>query len=164
MSARRTSLGIEIERKFLLSSEAWRHGPDGPREGLAYRQGYLGRDQGPTVRVRVAGDQGFLTIKGPTTGATRQEFEYPIPEADALALLALCQGPVIEKIRYRISFAGLVWEVDEFLGANQGLVVAEVELPSEDTPVSLPPWVGLEVTADPRYANSRLAVQPYSLW
>jgi len=153
-------MGVEIERKFLVTSLAWKT----LAQPLAYRQGYLCREPGRTVRVRVAGDQGFLTIKGPTRGASRPEFEYPIPADEAHQLMALCDGPVVEKLRYRIPFADLVWEVDEFLGANQGLVVAEVELPAEDTPVTLPPWVGLEVTDDPRYANSRLAHLPYTQW
>lgn len=150
---------VEIERKFLVAGTAWRT-PDGQR----IVQGYLNRDKARTVRVRIAGSQAFLTIKGATTGATRAEFEYPIPLADAEALLGLCDGPLIDKVRHRVAFGGLLWEVDEFLGENAGLVVAEVELASEDQTVDLPPWVGEEVTHDPRYFNSSLATRPFRQW
>lgn len=150
---------VEIERKFLVTGTAWRT-PDGQR----LVQGYLNRDKARTVRVRIAGQQAFLTIKGATTGATRAEFEYPIPPADAEALLGLCDGPLIDKVRHRVAFGGLLWEVDEFLGENAGLVVAEVELASEDHAVYLPPWVGEEVTHDPRYFNSSLAAHPFARW
>ena len=149
----------EIERKFLVTGTAWRT-PDGQR----LVQGYLNRDKARTVRVRVAGPLGFLTIKGVTTGATRAEFEYPIPLDEAEALLALCDGPLIEKIRHRVAVGGLLWEVDEFLGDNAGLVVAEVELTHEDQVFERPPWVGEEVTADSRYFNSALASHPFSRW
>jgi CYTH domain-containing protein len=117
-----------------------------------------------TVRVRIAGDEAFLTIKGQSTGATRAEFEYPIPKLDAQQLLALCQGPIIQKIRHRVTFEGFMWEVDEFFGDNVGLVVAEIELASEDQQFPKPDWVGQEVTDDPRYFNSKLAQNPYSTW
>lgn len=146
---------LEIERKFLVTGTAWRT-PDGQR----LVQGYLNRDKARTVRVRIAGPLAFLTIKGATTGASRAEFEYPVPLADAEALLALCEGPLIEKIRHRVAFGGLLWEVDEFLGHLAGLVVAEVELDREDQTVDLPPWVGAEVTHDPRYFNSNLVNRP----
>lgn len=152
-------MGTEIERKFLVTGTAWR-----TADGQRIVQGYLNRDKQRTVRVRIAGAQAFLTIKGMTSGATRAEFEYPIPLADAEALLALCDGPLIDKIRHRVGHDGLVWEVDEFLGDNAGLVVAEVELVHEDQPVALPPWVGAEVTTDHRYFNSSLATHPFGRW
>jgi adenylate cyclase len=151
----------EIERKFLVRSDAYR--ALGTAEHL--RQGYV-RTAGPaTVRVRVGGDRGFLTIKGPSRGATRSEFEYPIPLADAVALLdTLCERPQIEKLRYRVPAGAHTWEVDEFLGDNAGLVVAEIELSAEDEPFARPAWLGEEVTADPRYRNSALAERPYRTW
>jgi adenylate cyclase len=154
-------MGQEIERKFLVRGQGWR----GLAPGLVYAQGYLNTSAGCTVRVRVVGEQGYLTIKGPTQGYTRLEFEYPIPVLEAHEILQnLSQTPVVEKTRYKIPFAGLLWEVDEFAGANQGLVIAEVELTHPEQPVLLPDWVGAEVTADPRYANSNLARYPYSQW
>lgn len=156
-------MGIEIERKFLVTGDAWRSAA-----GETLSQAYLNRDKQRTVRVRIAGRSGqeraWLTVKGQSIGATRSEFEYEIPVADARQLLALADGPAIEKIRRRIEHAGLVWEVDEFFGANAGLVVAEVELSSEGQVLILPAWVGREVTDDPRYFNSALASLPYSQW
>lgn len=153
-------MAIEIERKFLVQGDDWREGATGVR----YVQGYLNRDKARTVRVRIAGTQGFLTIKGESVGATRAEFEYPVPVEDAQALLALCEGPCIDKTRYRIPLDGRVWEVDVFAGDNAGLVVAEIELPSEDAPFTRPPWLGAEVTHDARYFNSNLSRQPYGRW
>ena len=152
-------MGIEIERKFLVVNDAWRSAP-----AVFYSQGYLNRAKERTVRVRIAGDQGYLTIKGATKNASRAEFEYPIPLADATALLQLCEQPLIEKYRRKIEHQGFIWEVDEFLGDNLGLVVAEIELPAVDTPFALPDWVGQEVTEDARYYNSNLAVQPFNRW
>jgi adenylate cyclase len=152
-------MGIEIERKFLVIGEAWKQAP---AEYLS--QGYLNRDKQRTVRVRVVAEQAWLTIKGPSVGATRAEFEYAIPCADARELLALCEGTAIEKLRRRIPFDGLIWEVDEFLGENTGLVVAEVELQSADQVVPLPAWVGQEVTQDARYFNSNLSALPFGRW
>lgn len=152
-------MAVEIERKFLVSGADWR-----TANGQRIVQGYLNRDKQRTVRVRISGAQAFLTIKGMTSGATRAEFEYPVPLADAEALLALCDGPLIDKIRHRVEYAGLVWEVDEFAGDNAGLVVAEVELSSEDQAVDLPPWVTTEVTSDRRYFNSSLATHPFTRW
>lgn len=162
----KTIMATEIERKFLVHSTAWRSAADA---GTRIWQGYLNRDKHRTVRVRVAGEKAFLTIKGLTQGATRAEFEYEIPLADATALRALCDGPIIDKIRYCIpaesgGLGGLVWEVDEFLGDNQGLVVAEIELASETQTVPQPDWLGLEVTNDARYYNTNLAAVPYRLW
>lgn len=152
-------MAIEIERKFLVNGTAWQQAP-----GVLYRQGYLNRDKTRTVRVRVAGDAAFLTIKGVSVGATRAEFEYPIPVADAQALLALCDGPLVEKTRHVLNHEGTAWEVDVFAGDNAGLVVAEVELASEDQPFARPDWLGAEVTHDARYFNSNLASHPFTKW
>ena len=156
-------MATEIERKFLVQSDAWRSAADA---GTRIWQGYLNRDKHRTVRVRVMGEKAFLTIKGLTHGATRAEFEYEIPVSDATALRDLCDGPVIDKTRYRIPAESgkLVWEVDEFAGDNQGLIVAEIELESEAEAFALPAWIGQEVTHDIRYYNANLAAVPYSLW
>jgi CYTH domain-containing protein len=152
-------MGTEIERKFRVQGSQWRQGA-----GVRYSQGYLNRDKERTVRVRIAGPKAFLTIKGVPTGATRVEFEYEIPLADAGQLLKLSDGPIVEKNRYVIDHEGSRWEVDEFLGDNAGLVIAEIELRSEDQPFSRPEWLGGEVTGDIRYYNSSLASYPYSQW
>ena len=152
-------MGIEIERKFLVSGTAWR-----AAESVHLRQGYLSHDKHRTVRVRLAADAGALTIKGVTAGATRAEFEYAIPVGDARALLDICEGSIVEKRRHVIEFAGLSWEVDEFLGDNAGLVVAEVELESEAQSIARPHWIGEEVTHDPRYFNAALSRKPYATW
>ncbi|XHS76990.1 CYTH domain-containing protein [Burkholderiaceae bacterium UC74_6] len=153
-------MGVEIERKFLVTGEDWKR--SSTPQFLS--QGYLNRDKQRTVRVRIAGDEAWLTIKGQSQGATRAEFEYAVPLADAQQLLAMCDGPRVEKNRWRVPHGGLVWEVDEFLGENAGLVVAEVELTSEDQRFDKPTWAGAEVTDDPRYFNSSLAGKPYSSW
>jgi adenylate cyclase len=153
-------MGIEIERKFLLVGDNWRV----LGQPLLLRQGYLSSDPARVVRVRVAGDRAYLTIKGRSVGATRGEWEYPIPLADANELLALCEQPIVEKFRRQIEFAGKVWEVDEFLGANQGLLLAEIELASEDQPFERPDWIGDDVTHDARYFNSSLVRHPFSRW
>lgn len=156
-----TGMQIEIERKFLLKSDAWREGAT----GILYRQGYLCTDPERTVRVRIGGGTAILAIKGAGDGVARPEFEYPIPLAEATQLLdTLCLKPLVEKYRYLVPFAGLTWEIDEFLGANTGLLLAEVELEQVDQPVPLPPWIGTEVTGDPRYYNAYLARHPYSSW
>jgi CYTH domain-containing protein len=154
-------MGTEIERKFLLVGNAWR----ALAKGTNYRQGYLSSTKERVVRVRTINDKGYLTIKGITTGATRVEYEYDIPENDATAMLDdLCEKPIIEKNRYKIDFAGFVWEVDEFFGENQGLIVAEVELESEDQAFEKPEWIGEEVTGDPKYFNSNLILNPFTKW
>ncbi len=154
-------MGVEIERKFLLASEAWRS----LGEPVLLRQGYLCADPARTVRVRIEGEEGRLTIKSKSTGATRGEWEYPIPLSEAQELLdRLCERPLVEKYRRRIAHAGFTWEVDEFLGENVGLVVAEIELPSEDAAFDKPDWIGREVTGDKRYYNSSLIRSPYSQW
>ena len=154
-------MGKEIERKFLVVGDAWRQ----LATGTMYRQGYLSTVKERTVRVRTIGDQGYLTIKGITTGVSRTEFEYPIPVAHANAMLDdLCERPLIEKHRYQIDFSGLIWEVDEFHGDNQGLILAEVELAEENQQFDKPEWIGVEVSGDPRYFNSNLTKNPYSKW
>ena len=152
---------VEIERKFLVTGDGWR----GAGAGTRYRQGYLSLQAGASVRVRASRDTAYLTIKGETSGVSRAEYEYPIPLAHADELLnTLCIKPIIEKSRYRIEHRGLVWDVDEFAGENAGLVIAEVELESEEQAIELPEWVGDEVTGDPRYYNVSLVTNPYSDW
>lgn len=151
----------EIERKFLVVGDDWRR----LVEGTMYRQGYLNSVKERTVRIRTVGDRAFLTVKGITVGSTRVEYEYEIPVADCNAMLdGLAEQPIIEKKRYRIPFGGLVWEIDEFFGENLGLIVAEVELTSEDQRFDKPAWIGEEVGHDPRYFNSNLIAHPYSKW
>jgi adenylate cyclase len=151
---------IEIERKFLVNNDEWRSRAVGTR----YCQGYLSRDPARTVRVRIAGDRAYLTIKGPSEGIRRAEFEYAIPVEDAEALLQLCDRAPLEKIRYRLSIAPFVWEIDEFLGVNQGLIIAEIELQHADQEFPRPAWLGMEVSGDPRYYNASLVAHPYSQW
>jgi adenylate cyclase len=154
-------MGIEIERKFLVKGTAWKS----LAEGVQLRQGYLSSAPERVVRVRIEGESATLTIKGKSAGAARGEWEYTIPLDDAQALLdGLCERPMIEKVRYRIPHAGWTWEVDEFLGENAGLIVAEIELDREDRDFAKPDWVGEEVTQDARYFNSNLLKQPYSTW
>jgi len=151
----------EIERKFRIKSDAWRSLAVGTR----YRQGYLSTAKERTVRVRTVGEKGYLTVKGITVNAARVEYEYEIPVRDADEMLdALCERPLIEKTRYVIEFGGLAWEIDEFEGENQGLIVAEVELHDVEQAIDLPEWVGEEVTGDPRYFNSNLIAHPFSHW
>lgn len=152
-------MATEIERKFLVTGDAWRQPNPVP-----FSQGYLNRDPERTVRVRLAGGQAFITIKGLTKGVSRLEFEYPIPVADAEQLLLLCQGPIIKKARHIVVDSGTTWEVDEFFGENAGLVVAEVELDNEHQSFRRPSWLGQEVTEDPRYFNSNLTSNPFSTW
>lgn len=152
---------FEIERKFLVTGDQWRT----LGEGTAYRQGYLTTQPHCTVRVRVAGTQGYLTIKGATEGICKREYEYAIPLQEAEELLDyLCDRPFIEKTRYRIPWGTHTWEVDEFWGDNVGLVIAEVELRDPNDPLELPPWIGAEVSHDPRYFNAHLVHYPYSTW
>ena len=152
---------LEIERKFLVKTADWR----GLAPGILYRQGYLLANGEKTVRVRVADDRGWLTIKGATVDVVRSEYEYPIPVEDAVELLnTLCERPLIEKRRHRIAIAALIWEVDEFLGENQGLTIAEVELSSSDQVFDRPSWLGAEVSHDPRYFNASLVRHPFSRW
>ena len=152
----------EIERKFLLKNDNWRKAAE---PGIPYRQGYLCMEPERSVRVRVAGDRAFLTIKGKSEGAGRDEFEYPIPKEDAEHLLGdLCVKPLIEKTRYIVRDERLKWEIDEFGGENRGLVFVEVELKDEGEKIAKPDWVGEEVTGDPRYYNLNLVMNAYSKW
>jgi len=154
-------MAIEIERKFLLKNEDWRAECD---SGTKILQGYLNSHKERTVRVRISGSKGEINIKGKTNQLTRQEFEYTIPLGDAEKLILLCETPIIEKTRYRIHQDQLIWEVDEFHGENNGLIVAEVELQSEKQDIDLPNWIGLEVSNDARYYNASLIARPYSKW
>lgn len=154
-------MATEIERKFLLRNDAWR----ALAQGTPYRQGYLNSAKERTVRVRIAGSEAFLTIKGPGMGASRAEYEYPLPLADAVEMLdTLAERPLIEKMRYRIRQHDLVWEIDEFFGENRGLIVAEIELQREDQAFDRPDWLGEEVTGDVRYFNANLIRHPYTRW
>lgn len=154
-------MSTEIERKFLITGDAWR----GVGISTVFRQGYLSTVKERTVRVRAAGDQGSITVKGITIGATRTEFEYSIPLADADAMLdELCERPIVEKTRHVVEVDGTIWEIDEFAGVNEGLIVAEVELDSIDQEVTRPDWIGDEVTDDPRYFNANLIARPYKSW
>ena len=152
---------IETERKFLVISDEWRSLGTGTR----YRQGYLCSGSKRTVRVRTYENSGLLTIKGPTVGLSRTEYEYEIPFAEAEKMLNdLCEQPLIEKTRYRIMLNNKQWEVDEFHGANEGLIVAELELASEDETFERPVWIGREVSHDSRYFNVNLITRPFSTW
>ena len=162
------AVAIEIERKFRVVGEGWR-----PHvvKSVRMAQGYINdmaalreARQNASVRVRIAGDQAFLNLKSRELGRSRQEFDYPIPVEDAEALLRLCVGGLIDKVRHYIPQDGLTWEVDEFGGDNEGLVVAELELPAVDTVFARPDWLGPEVTEDQRYYNLALAERPYSRW
>lgn len=154
-------MGVEIERKFLVTGEAWRSLAQ-PRRLL---QGYIATGEKCTVRVRIDGDQAWLTLKGKTDGISRSEWEYALPVGEAEQMLAqLSVTPFVEKLRYRIENLGHVWEVDEFLGENAGLVVAEIELSTVDEVFERPAWLGQEVSGDPRYYNSALAKHPFRRW
>lgn len=147
-------MGNEIERKLRTLAQA-----------THYRQGYLSTVKERTVRVRIAGNEGTLTVKGLSAGTTRKEYEYAIPVTDADEMIdELCEKPIIEKNRYKIPLNGVTWEVDEFLGVNHGLVVAEVELRSEDQSFIKPEWIGEEVTGDPKYFNANLVARPFTTW
>ena len=161
-------MGVEIERKFLVEGDGWRAAV---REVLPMAQGYINAmgamdrgEQKASVRVRIQGDAAFLNLKSRELGHTRQEFEYPIPVADARALLVLCVGGVIDKRRHYVEYEGHLWEVDEFLGDNAGLVVAEIELDHADEAFVKPAWIGKQVTDAARYYNLALASRPYSAW
>jgi adenylate cyclase len=162
-------MGKEIERKYLVNKVEWQeykeYFPNTPQNlGIKYCQGYLPTNDATTVRLRIIDDRGYLTIKSKTVGITRSEFEYSIPVEDAQEMLdTLCSKPLIEKVRYKITHGDLVWEVDEFLGDNAGLIIAEVELENEQQEVDLPAWIEREVN-DPKYFNSSLVKYPYSQW
>ena len=153
-------MGIEIERKFLVKDDTWKATAG---TGHCCRQGYLCSGAGKTVRVRIMDNIAFLTIKGPTEGISRAEFEYEIPVSDGETLLSMC-GNLVEKTRYIIPHDRMRWELDVFSGDNDGLVMAEIELESEDQEFELPAWVGKEVSGDPRYFNGSLSRYPFCLW
>ena len=153
---------LEIERKFLVKDLSWK---DSATSFKDFQQGYFPVTNGVNVRTRIAGDKARLTIKGPVTDISRAEFEYPIPIEDAIVFLSsFCVKPVILKRRWYVPFGGFQWEVDEFAGLNQGLVVAEIELDAPDRAFPAPPWLGREVSHEPRFRNSRLVRHPYSEW
>ncbi|MCX6281901.1 MAG: CYTH domain-containing protein [Bacteroidetes bacterium] len=155
-------MALEIERKFLVNPIQWSELPKPP--GTLYRQGYLSDEPFKTIRVRVAGEKGFLTIKGPSVQTVRQEFEFEVPLSDAIELLGLFCPDQVEKVRYRILFNQKIWEVDVFGGQNKGLILAEIELNHAGESFGIPSWIGREVTDDPRYYNSYLASNPFSRW
>lgn len=146
-------MAVEIEKKFLVKDTSYRI--MAVRESHI-RQGYLNRDPDRTVRVRIKDKEGYITVKGKNYGDTRLEFEYAIPVRDAEEMMSLCAGNILEKTRYFIEYEGYIWEVDEFAGSLYPLVVAEIELPAKDTKFKVPPFIGKEVTGDPRYYNSQL--------
>ena len=154
-------MAIEIERKFLLKNSDWKR-PES--KGIEIIQGYLNSNKNRTVRIRVKGEIGLITVKGKTINASRKEYEYQIPLEDAKEMLQLCEQPIIEKVRFEIQHNQKIWEVDEFKGINEGLVLAEIELDDEDEKFELPNWIGEEVTLDTRYYNSNLIENPYSQW
>jgi Uncharacterized protein conserved in bacteria len=155
-------MGLEIERKFLVDIDKWNQESKG--SGCLYKQGYILSDPEKTIRIRLTDTDGYLTIKGLTHGATRQEYEYLIPAEEAMELLYNFASNLVEKIRYKVRLGDKTWEVDEFMGANEGLVVAEIELNYENEPFESPKWLGKEVTSESRYYNSNLAQKPYSQW
>ncbi len=152
-------MAIEIERKYLVTSDDWRATP-----GIRVTQGYLALERSHSVRVRIADERAWLTIKGEARQGIKPEFEYPIPLNDAQQLMTMSPSPLIEKMRHAVEYDGFIWEVDEFLGANAGLVVAEIELDSPERKFPLPDWIGRDVTDDPRYLNANLARHPFSAW
>ena len=153
-------MGLEIERKFLAQNVSFLSSIYGEE----MIQGFLFTKKEKSMRVRITGRKATLTVKGETVGLVRQEFEYPIPIEDARELITMCERPLVEKCRYEIPWGSLVWEVDVFHGENEGLIVAEIELPDVDCILDLPEWIGEEVTNDPRYLNCNLIQYPYSEW
>lgn len=153
---------LEIERKFLIK-EDWKEIAKDAK-GLHVRQGYLCKNSSCTVRIRTMNGQGFLTVKGKSTGISRQEFEYEVPQAEAEELMLLCSGAIVEKMRYFVSYEGKTWELDVFKGDNEGLVVAEIELKSEEENFAIPAWAGEDVSHDKRYTNSSLSQHPFKSW
>lgn len=154
-------MALEIERKFLVIGDAWK---DHITDQFQLKQGYLQLTPERTVRIRTAEKEAFLTIKGKTTGISRVEYEYAIPFKEGLELLKLSENKLIEKIRHIVVHHGITWEIDVFEGLNAGLILAEVELQTEHQELSLPKWVGKEVSQDARYYNAALSIQPYSQW
>lgn len=155
-------MGVEIERKYLVNKERWARSGKGNRR--FYRQGYILTDPVKTVRVRLSDTEAFLTIKGQTVGAVRLEYEFSIPKQEAKELLDNFCTAIISKYRYEVMYGEKLWEVDEFLEDNEGLIVAEIELTNEQETFPLPDWVEREVTDDPKYYNANLTVHPYKNW
>ena len=155
-------MGIEIEKKFLVNKELWVKAT--PQKNVMIRQAYLTTDPQCIVRVRILDDKGYITLKGETIGITRKEFEYEIPANDAEQLISSFAKSVIEKKRHYVLYNDKTWEVDEYFGANEGLLTAEIELLSPDEQFAIPEWVGKDVTSDYRYSNSNLADKPYNTW
>ena len=155
-------MAVEIERKFLLRSDEWRAFVS---TRVLMRQGYLSAGSRCSIRARIAGELAWLNLKAKRSGMTRLEYEYPVPVQDASEILeAMCEGPLIEKYRHEVVRGSHVWEIDEFLGDNAGLVVAEIELSCETEAFERPDWLGLEVTDDARYYNFNLVTRPYTTW
>jgi CYTH domain-containing protein len=155
-------MATEIERKYLVNKEVWHQSSKG--ESRYYRQGYLLTDPNKTIRVRISDKDAYITIKGPSVGAARPEYEYAIPGKDAEELLDQFCSSVVSKIRYKVMYEGKLWEVDEFLEDNEGLIIAEIELSDESEVFSLPEWIDKEVTGEEKYYNSNLSVHPYQEW
>ncbi len=151
----------EIERKFLLANDDWKSDVS---RSITLKQGYLNSTKERTVRIRVSGEQAFLTIKGPVSGVTRAEYEYEVPVSDGLSMINLCEQPLIEKTRHFVPLGDHLWEIDVFTGANEGLIVAEIELASEGESFTQPSWLGQEVSDDARYYNSSLIHHPFTSW
>jgi CYTH domain-containing protein len=155
-------MGVEIERKFLVDHEKWKRLVK--PAGTHYRQGYLLNDDHRTIRIRITDKQGFITFKGASSGISRKEYEYKIPIEDGVELLDEFAVSEVEKIRYKITHVGKLWEIDEFLGDNEGLIMAEIELKSEDEQFELPEWITHDVSDDDRYYNSSLSIHPFKKW
>jgi adenylate cyclase len=155
-------MGLEIERKYLVKKDKWNQHPKG--KGYFYRQGYILTDPAKTIRIRLTDNEGFITIKGLSVGASRPEYEYIIPKQDAKELLDNFCSSSISKTRYKVNEGGSLWEVDEFQDKNEGLIIAEIELSNENESFTLPGWVGTEVTGDEKYYNSNLSIRPYQNW
>lgn len=154
-------MAIEIERRFLVVNDSWK----GETSGTQYRQGYLYFQTDGVLRIRIAGDKGFLTVKVLKDALSALEYEYEIPGRDAKEMLTgLCKGNPVEKMRYHVIYAGMAWDIDVFSGDNEGLVIAEIELKETGQEISLPPWVGEEVTGQKKYLNAFLFKNPYTKW
>ena len=155
-------MAIEIERKFLVNKDKWNEQSKG--KGVFYRQGYILIDPAKTIRVRVGADKGFITIKGASVGASRPEYDYEIPAQDAMEMLDNFCASDVSKTSYKLTYGGKLWEVDEFTGKNEGLIIAEIELRDEQEAIDLPDWIEQEVTDQEKYYNSNLSVKPYNSW
>lgn len=155
-------MAVEIEHKYLVESGLWNSVV--PNKIVNIKQGYLSSDPNVSVRVRVLDDKGFVTVKGKTLGAKRLEFEYEIPLVDAEQMLREFGQRCVEKKRHYVLIENKIWEVDVFEGLNEGLIIAEIELTSEDERYFKPDWVTLDITQDYKYSNSNLAIHPYSTW